>query len=185
MEKELEVKILGLDVDMLEEKIIKLGGVLLADEYQVNTLIDSYDKPIKTYLDAYLRIRETKDFLSGHERVVLTLKENIKSQGIRENEEFNVGLEDKETLFTILKKLGFDNIRTGYKHRKSYKLLSSRIDIDTWDKDTYPKPYIEVEVKDKKDLENLLSLLEIDEDNISTLSIVELREKLNVSNKDK
>ena len=39
MEKELEVKVLGIDIDVLEEKIIKLKGQLIADEVQVNTCL--------------------------------------------------------------------------------------------------------------------------------------------------
>ena len=53
MERELEVKVLGMDFDDLKERVISLGGILISKEEQINTLIDSSDKPIKTYLDAY------------------------------------------------------------------------------------------------------------------------------------
>ena len=64
MERELEVKVLGMDFDDLKERVISLGGILISKEEQINTLIDSSDKPIKTYLDAYLRIRETRDLIT-------------------------------------------------------------------------------------------------------------------------
>ena len=54
MERELEVKILGIDLDEMEKKIISLGGVLIGKEKQINTLIDSTESPIKTKVDAYL-----------------------------------------------------------------------------------------------------------------------------------
>ena len=178
MEKELEVKVLGVDVNLIEEKILELGGVLLSNEEQVNTLIDSQKRPIKSYLDAYLRIRETKDLLNGSENIELTLKKNIKNKELRENEELNVLVESKDTLLEIFKSLGFNNISRGFKHRKSYRLEDARIDIDTWDKDTYPYPYIEIEVKNQEQLNNIISILGIDKKNISTQSIVELKEEL-------
>ena len=53
MGKELEVKVLGVDVKFIEDKIVELGGILVADEQQTNTLIDSEEKPIKSYLLGY------------------------------------------------------------------------------------------------------------------------------------
>lgn len=178
MGKELEVKVLGVDVKFIEDKIVELGGILVADEQQTNTLIDSEEKPIKSYLDAYLRIRETKDLLTGEEKTELTLKKNIKKKELRENEELNVVLETKETMLVILKSIGFNNITVGSKHRKSYRFMDARIDIDTWDKKTYPEPYIEIEVKHEENLKDIIKVLGIDRDKISTLSIVELKSNL-------
>lgn len=178
MEKELEVKVLGIDVKVIEDKILRLGGVLIADEEQINTLIDSQDKPIKSYLDGYLRIRETKDLIRGNKKTELTLKKNLQNSELRENEELNTLLESKDTMLLIFKSLGFTNISVGFKHRKSYSFMKGRIDIDIWDKDTYPDPYIEIEVKDKDDLSDIIGALGIDKDSVSRLSIIELKERL-------
>ncbi|HLS53906.1 MAG TPA: class IV adenylate cyclase [Tissierellaceae bacterium] len=180
MEKELEVKVLGLDLEKIEKRIIKLGGKLIAEEKQVNTLIDSKDRPIKSFTDAYLRIRETKDLLNKEERVTLTLKKNISLAGVRENHEFNTEVEDKEVMLAILKELGFDKIEVGYKDRRSYQLMEARIDLDKWDEKTYPYPYLEIEVEDLKQLNEICSILKIPRENISTKSIVELRKELNL-----
>ena len=77
MERELEVKVLGIDLDEMEKRIVSLGGKLIAKEKQTNTLIDSRDRPIKAYIDAYLRIRETKDLIGHEENIVFTLKKSI------------------------------------------------------------------------------------------------------------
>lgn len=180
MEKELEVKVLGIDIDVLEEKIIKLKGQLIADEVQVNTLIDSKNKPIKESVDAYLRIRETEDLLSGKSNVVLTLKKNIENENLRENIELNSEIEDKETVLEIFKNLGFDNIKVGHKKRKSYMLNDARIDLDRWDKETYPFPYMEIEVESPRHLSEIVDLLEIPQENISNKSIVELQRDLKI-----
>lgn len=178
MEKELEVKVLGIDIDEMEEKIVNLKGELIANELQVNTLIDSTKNPIKDSVDAYLRIRETEDLFNGKVNVVLTLKKNIKNEDLRENIELNSAIEDKEIVLEILKNLGFDKIEVGYKERRSYKLNGARIDLDNWDKQTYPFPYMEIEVRDFKHLNEITSLLEIPQENISNKSIVELQEEL-------
>lgn len=178
MGKELEIKVLGVDVLEIEKKIIEKGGIIISEEEQINTLIDSKVHPIKSYLDAYLRIRETKDLLSGEENIELTLKKNILNKELRENQEFNVVLQNKETMLEILKNLGFNDIKVGFKHRKSYSFINGRIDIDTWDKETYPNPYIEIEVKNQNDLTEIIDILGIRDENISRLSILELQKKL-------
>jgi hypothetical protein len=47
MQKELEVKILNVDIDEVERKLIDLGGKLISVEEQENILIDSSKNPIK------------------------------------------------------------------------------------------------------------------------------------------
>lgn len=178
MERELEVKVLGLDLDILEKKIISLGGKLIAKEFQENILIDSNDRPIKSYLDGYLRIRETRDLLEDKTHINLTLKKNINLEGIRDNMELNAEIKDKEMLLEILKELGFKDIEVGHKERKSYRLNGARLDLDQWDEKTYPFPYMEIEVSSIKHLNEIVGLLEIPQENISTKSIVQLRSEL-------
>lgn len=179
MERELEVKILGIDLDDMEKKIITLGGRLIGKEKQINTLIDSREKPIKSYVDAYLRIRETQDLLHNEKSTEFTLKKSIDNDnGLRDNIELTTEIKDKEMLLEILKNLGFDNIEVGFKERKSYEFMEARLDFDQWDKETYPFPYMEIEVKDMKHLNEITKSLQIPQENISTKSIVQLRKEL-------
>lgn len=175
MAKELEVKVLNIDIDLIEEKILSLGGTLISKEHQINTIIDSNKRPIKSFTDAYLRIRETNDMLTKNSSVTLTLKKNISNEGLRENIELNTDIENKEIMLLILKELGFDKITEGYKKRVSYAFENARIDLDIWDEKTYPYPYLEIEVENKEDLHKITKLLGIHESNISTKSIIELR----------
>lgn len=178
MEKELEVKVLGLDLIDIEKRVVKLGGKLIAKEEQTNTLIDSRARPIKSYLDAYLRIRESRDLLNNEFKTTFTLKKKIRTDGLRENQELNVEIQDKEIMLRILKDLGFNDIELGHKERKSYEFMGARLDFDQWDEKTYPYPYLEIEVKGAKHLNEVLSLLQIPRENVSTKSIVELRKEL-------
>ncbi|MDX9916620.1 MAG: class IV adenylate cyclase [Gudongella sp.] len=178
MNKELEVKILNIIPDEIKEKIVSLGGVLIAKETQTNTLVDSSARPIKSFLDAYLRIRETREHLTGKETCVMTLKKNLPNKHLRENIELNVEIDSSDVMIQILKDLGFDNINVGTKHRTSYSFMGARLDIDIWDEKTYPFPYMEVEVEREEDLEQVLKVLEISENNVSKLSIIELQNQL-------
>lgn len=78
----------------------------------------------------------------------------------------------------ILKDLKYEIIEEGYKERKSYLYEKIRFDLDKWDKETYPFPYMEIEVEKEDDLEKAISLLNIDKNNITTKSIMELKEEL-------
>lgn len=178
MVKELEVKVLDIDIDEIEDKLKKLGAKLISKELQINTLIDSSERPIKSYLDAYLRIRESKDLLKDVETTTLTMKKNIQNKVLRENIEYNTNIENKEKMIQILKELGFDKISVGHKERTSYELKGARIDLDIWDKETYPHPYLEIEVEDEFELKEIIDLLEIPREKVSTKSIVELRRAL-------
>ncbi|MCR2045214.1 CYTH domain-containing protein [Anaerosalibacter massiliensis] len=182
MAKELEVKILNIDIEEMEEKLINLGASLISEEDQINYILDSKENKIQKEYDSYLRLREKRDLNSGKVDYIFTLKENIPRDGIRENIERNTKVEDKDALIYILDVLGVYVINKGFKKRISYEYDGIRFDIDTWDEDTYPHSYMEIEVKKEEDLKKAIKLLNIDKENISTKSIVELRKDLGLNN---
>lgn len=178
--KELEVKVLNMDLNELELKLQGLGAKLISQEVQVNTLIDSKDNFIQNELDSYMRIRETRFTLKDKVKLTLTMKKNINREGIRENIEINTDISDKESMLKILDNLGYKVVSEGYKERTSYELGDARFDLDTWDKDTYPYPYMEIEVKHEDELEEMIKLLDIPKENISLKSILELRKQIKI-----
>lgn len=175
--RELEVKILNINLDKMENKIKSLGATLIDKEIQVNTLIDSANNYIEKQLNSYLRIRETKSYLNNNIKVTLTMKKNINREGIRENIETNIDISDKNKMISLLKDLGYNVIEEGKKDRTSYSLNGVRLDLDRWDDKIYPEPYMEIEVSHGDELEGIVKLLEINKDNISTKSILELRKE--------
>ena len=74
MAKEIEVKVLNVNLDEMEKRLIKIGAKLLSKEYQVNTIFDSEDNYIEDRLNSYLRIRETQNLLTQEKNINLTLK---------------------------------------------------------------------------------------------------------------
>lgn len=176
MERELEVKILGMDFEKLKEKVQNLGAKKISEENQINLRINSSKHPLDPEL-GYLRIRLSQ---KGQDQIEkeLTFKAKDKAKLVRNYSEFTTNFTDEESLLAILEILGYDKVERGEKHRESYQYKNVRFDFDTWDKDSYPNPYMEIEVQEEEDLKEITNLLEIPEENISKKSIAELRADL-------
>ncbi len=171
---EIEVKVLNIDKEEIQNKLIKLGATLLKDEEQTNIRFDSEDKFLRNKYKGYLRIRTTKNNLTGETISTLTLKRNISRDEFRVNEEIETQILNVDETIRILKALRYYPKAPGKKLRKSYLYDGILFEIDEWDKDIYPEPYLEIEVTNKKDLERAIELLGLDRKNISAKSIDEL-----------
>ena len=71
----------------------------------------------------------------------------------------------------IRDRLGYEQKRPGYKHRRSYMYENILFEIDTWDEQTYTKPYLEIEVTSDEELEKAIVLLNLDRSQITTKPI--------------
>lgn len=173
--KEREVKVLNINKDEIEEKLIKLGAALLKDEEQINIRFDTEDNFLRKTHNGYLRIRITKNLLDNSVKNTLTFKKSVSRDKMRVNEETETEISNFEEMEKILQFLGYIRKRPGYKHRRSYLYENIVFEIDTWDEYTYPKPYLEIEVVSEEGLEKAIKLLELDRTQITTKSIDELR----------
>lgn len=173
--KEREVKVLNIDKDEIEKKLKGMGAILLKDEDQTNIRFDTEDNYLKKTYNGYLRLRITKNNLKGEIKNTLTFKRNISRDNLRINEETETEVSNWEETVKILQILGYNNKRPGYKHRKSYLYDNIVFEIDTWDEETYPKPYLEIEMTDEEDLERAIELLQLDREQITSKPIDELR----------
>lgn len=173
---ELEVKILGINIHETEEKLINIGAELISKELQINTVYDN-SKGYISGVDSktYLRIRETHNLLDDSYENTFTLKKLISDKGSRKSKEINVSIDSKNNLEEILLNLDINPVKVGKKERTSYRLNGVRFDIDIWDKDTYPDPYMEIEAETQEDINYVIKILGIRTDQISTKSITELR----------
>lgn len=177
---EKEVKVLDIDKEKIEKKLLEIGAILVKDEIQKNVIYDSKERTLKTKHNAYLRIRVTKDLIKGNIIKTFTLKKNISNGNTRNNMEYETEVENEIELDKIIGYLGYDKKHVGSKHRKSYKHNDILFEIDTWDKDTFPNAYMEIEVNDENQIEEAVKLLNIDKSKITTKSIEELRKEINI-----
>lgn len=173
--KEREVKVLNIDKDEIEKKLKGMGAILLKDEDQTNIRFDTEDNYLKKTYNGYLRLRITKNNLNQEIKNTLTFKKNISRDSLRVNEETETEVSNWEEAVKILQILGYNKKRPGYKHRKSYLYDNIVFEIDTWDEETYPKPYLEIEMTDEEDLERAIELLQLDREQITSKPIDELR----------
>jgi adenylate cyclase class 2 len=76
--REREIKVLNIDKEEIEKKLIDIGAVLVKDEDQINYRFDTDDCYLKNTHKGYLRIRIVKNNLSGETKSIMTFKRSIK-----------------------------------------------------------------------------------------------------------
>lgn len=181
MAKEIEVKVLNINKQEMINKLESLGAELVKHENQANHIFDTKDMLGNNKL-SYLRLRETHNCKNDDVQYTFTLKSNISTGDVRVNEEIETKVEDKDALIKILSKLNIKEKHIGKKERISYIKDDILFEIDTWDEETYPHPYMELEVKDKKDLKKAIDMLNIKEEDVTSKSLYELRKDLSDNN---
>lgn len=179
MNIEREIKVMGMSVKEMEELIENTGGFFICRKEMINIMFDN--KNIITPY-GYLRLRITR--LSGEtpdkEHYELTFKEDVyNEEGYRESVEHNIAVDNVENTLGFLKAIGYEVSENRTKMRTVYMLGTTTIEIDEWDKSVYPEPYMEIEFKNKSEMEKILSILKIKPEQVSTKSINQLIYELN------
>ncbi|MFZ2189991.1 MAG: class IV adenylate cyclase [Candidatus Magasanikiibacteriota bacterium] len=163
--KEIELKVLDINVRTLEKKLVALG----AKEILPLTLIrdKSYNSPdgLLNKRSELLRLRQEG------KNVYLTYKYNTKNKRrFLSNQELEILVSDFKKIDKTLLRLGFTSLSFREKKRQSYKLDKVRIEIDK-----YPliPAYIELEGS-AKDIKTLLKKLDIDIRHTYTYTVPEV-----------
>ena len=174
MQREIEVKVLDIVPAEIEEKLIELGGEKISKEKQTNYTFVPNDGE---FANGYLRIRES--YIDDKKQAIeLTFKEVKTDEEVRINNEFTVHIDSVSMMTSILEKMGIKLKYKGDKERISYIYKGQRFDIDTWDKKTYPHPYMEIEFTNQTKIDEILEDLEISKDQVTTKSISDLISEL-------
>ncbi len=140
--KEIEVKILEIDVDSVIEKLKSLGA---EKEKEVDILAFHYDVD-----GVSLRLRKVGD------KVEFTSKKDIESENAKIREELEVEVDDFEKMSEILESIGFIEKIELRKKRISYVLEDVRFEIDTYE--GIPT-FLEIEVPNEEKLFEMVSKL--------------------------
>lgn len=175
MDRELEIKVLNINIEEMEEKLKAKGAEFLGVEIQKNHTFAP--KNAKEFSNGYLRIRE-KTVDDKREATELTFKEVVDNkENIRVNNEYTTTINSTSNMIKILEEIGLVERYVGDKKRISYNYRGQRFDIDIWSKDVYPDPYMEIEFTNVNLMEEILDEFEIDRKNVTNESINELIEK--------
>ncbi len=174
MQREIEVKVLGIVPKEIEEKLISLGAEKINREMQKNY---TFVPQTGDFEKGYLRIRES--IVDDKKAPIeLTFKEVKNDEEVRINNEFTVHIDSVSMMTSILEKMGVKLKYKGEKERISYRYKGQRFDIDIWDKDTYPHPYMEIEFTNQSKIDEILEDLDIDKSRVTTKSISDLISEL-------
>ena len=139
--KELETRIVDIDVDDIREKLLSLGGKKVKSEDQVNEIYDFEDGRLLS-AKGYARIRTVTDRLSNKEITFMTTKKMLSQDTFKVMEENETIIMDAE--------MG---------RRESYELENALVEIDINDKSFCPFPYIEIETDSIENLEKVVTSL--------------------------
>ncbi len=125
---EVEIK-LPVDHDRVRDQLKDAGADSVGTVFQTDTY---YNAPHRSFADTdeALRLREHKP-VDGQSETLLTYKGPLIDADSKTREEFETGIEDRETMEGILDGLGFTPAATVTKQRERYRLDASVVTLDT------------------------------------------------------
>lgn len=141
--KELEVKILDIDKEILIKKLLQIWAKTTFEWY-INA--DFYIK------NEWKKLRLRKYW----DKNILTYKEKLINQNIMENIEYETCFSDYSKLENILKLIWFNKYWFSYKYRISYNYLDIEYDFDKYQNIPW---FVEVESNNEKSLKKWVELL--------------------------
>ena len=140
--KEIEIKILGIDIPAVEKKLIALGAKKIFDGPMTAIYYDFPDSSIRGN-GGTLRLREEGA------RTFFTLKKDIESIEAKVREEHQIEVSDFNGMKRLLETIGLQSWISMKKHRTSYELREAHFEIDTYeDAFRYIPAFLEIEGSD-------------------------------------
>ncbi|MBS6599499.1 MAG: class IV adenylate cyclase [Clostridium sp.] len=174
--KELETRIIKIDVASIRKLLISLGAEKVKEENQINDLYDFEDGKLLSQ-KGYARIRTVDDLLHNKQIIFMTTKKMLSQGKFKEMEENEVIVDNKTAAEGIYKSLGLILKQSIQKFRESYKLEDALIEIDINDKNFCPFPYIEIETDSEEKLEKIVKLLGYTMEDTTSKTIYQLIEE--------
>lgn len=174
--KELETRIIKIDVASIRKLLISLGAEKVKEENQINDLYDFEDGKLLSQ-KGYARIRTVDDLLHNKQIIFMTTKKMLSQGKFKEMEENEVIVDNKTAAEGIYKSLGLILKQSIQKFRESYKLEDALIEIDINNKNFCPFPYIEIETDSEEKLEKIVKLLGYTMEDTTSKTIYQLIEE--------
>jgi adenylate cyclase class 2 len=170
---EIEVKVLDIDTSEVIRTLKSLGCNPVKKEQQENYIYSLPD--IMSDIRGYVRIRRVKSLLDGSTKDILCIKKLISQDSVKSCEEHETEICDFNACTSILKALGLSFLEKRDKQRESYLFNDTLIEIDTWDTEYYPEPYIELEGESSERIYETLTLLGIPHEKATSLCLEEIK----------
>jgi len=171
--KEIETRIIDIDVDKTIKKLIDLGAFKVKQENQINNLYDFQDRRLLN-AKGYARIRIIEDTIHNCKHYYMTTKKLLSQDLYKIMDENEIEIDNPDAGDAIFKALGLELVQSISKYRESYKYKDTLIEIDINDKNFCPFPYIEIESSDEEDLKEVVQLLGYTMDATTSKTIFEI-----------
>lgn len=156
MKTEYEVRILEIDKEQIENKLIELGAKKIDEFHQKRYVYDL--NPAEK--GKWIRLR------TNGIKTTLTYKDII-SNTIDGTKEVEVGVNDFEKTNMLLEKIGFRYRSYQENKRIQYFLNDIEIDIDSW---PMIPPYLEIEGPDEESVLEMLERLNLNQEKVTFLN---------------
>jgi predicted adenylyl cyclase CyaB len=147
--REIEVKILDVDIKGLVAKLKKIGAKKVESGLVRITALDFPDEKLRKN-GSYIRVRTF-----GH-RTELVLKKNVEKSDFKIMDETETTLGDYETALKLFREIGIEAFAKQEKYRATYKLDNIKFEIDKYPTLNW---FVEVEAESKDDVIRGVELL--------------------------
>ncbi|MEJ2567417.1 MAG: class IV adenylate cyclase [candidate division WOR-3 bacterium] len=164
--KEIEVKILEIDVEKTEKKLKEMGAEKVFSGELINTYFDFPDKRLEKE-GKILRLRKKGD------KVILTYKKMINREKAKIMDEHELEVQDFELLKSILKEVSLFPIYEFKKHRTTYELNKINFEIDEY---SDIPAFLEIEAPDLETINEMVAKLGFSREEANSYSIKEVLE---------
>ncbi|MCM8711089.1 CYTH domain-containing protein [Clostridium sp. SYSU_GA19001] len=171
--KELETRILDIDVDQIRNKLHSLEAEKVKMENQINRIYDFEDRRLLNK-KGYARIRTIEDMLNNKTVHYMTIKEMISQEKYKIMNEHETIIDSSEEGENIFKALGLQLVQSIKKYRESYKYKNTLVEIDINEKSFCPFPYIEIETFYEDELKEIVELLGYSMEDTTSKTIYEI-----------
>lgn len=167
MESEYEITVLDIDVSEIEKKLESIGAIKQGEYFQKRNLYNFHEE----YRGRFIRLR------TNGEKTTLTIKDKSAKKEIGSVKELEIEVSSFEKANEILELLGYEHSTYQENKRIIYKLGHMEFDIDTW---PMIPTYLEIEGKNKEDVEKMIKILDIDEEKLSLDKVSEIYKKYGI-----
>jgi len=164
--KEIEVKILEINIEEIKAKLKELGAEKIFDGEVISVYYDFSDKRLEKE-SKILRLRQKDN------KVILTYKELISQEKAKIMDEYELSVDDFETMKKIFEGIGLSPLYEFNKQRTTYKLNQTHFEIDK-----YPDipAFLEIEAPDLETIDEFVSEFGFSREEAKSYSIKDVLE---------
>lgn len=161
MSIEHEIRVLEINKEEIQKRLIDLGAVKVADSMQQRLVYDF--TPVDP--NKWIRLRNNGN------KTTLAIKEILDNTSASGTREIEVDVSNFENMRDILQELGYNARAYQENSRVQYILDGVEICIDSW---PLIPTYMEIEAKNQKEVYNMLERLNLNNPKVTTLDVASI-----------